>query len=171
MFQQLLLEESIGIGLKAENQKQALKQMVDLLPQWGLKESTKAELLERLLERERFGTTAIGDGIALPRCIFSGVQYPLAALAISREGIHYPSLDGELVHIIFLLVLPEREESQQHKERILHIAESFFRDRFLCERIKIAEHPEEVYELLLREGSPMYEMVDRDMTLRARYGT
>ena len=171
MFQQLLLEESIGIGLKGEGYEQALRGMIDLLPKWGLKESVKAALLTRLLERERFGTTAIGDGIALPRCVFSGVDFPLASLGVSREGVVFPSLDGGLVHIIFLLVLPEREDSEQDKQRILHVAESFFRDRFLRERIKIAERPEEIYELLLREGSPMYEMVNRDMPFRARYGT
>lgn len=171
MFQQLLREESIGIGLTGENYEQALKGMIDLLPPWGLKGSAKAGLLTRLMDGERFATTAIGGGIALPRCIFSGVDFPLASLGVSRQGIAFSSLDGGLVHIVFLLVLPEREDSEQNKQRVLHVAELFFRDRFLRERIKIAERPEEIYELLLREGSPMYEMVDRDMPLRARYGT
>jgi PTS system nitrogen regulatory IIA component len=145
--------------------------MIDLLPPWGLKESAKEELLSRLMDQERLRATAIGDGIALPHCIFSGVDFPLASLGVSRQGIAFPSLAGGLVHIVFLLVLPEREDSAQNKQRVLHVAESFFRDRFLCQRIKIAQRPEEIYELLLREGSPMYEMVDRDMPFGARYGT
>ncbi|MBI3307405.1 MAG: PTS sugar transporter subunit IIA [Candidatus Omnitrophica bacterium] len=171
MFQQLLLEESIGIDVKAKNYEEALRESINLLPKWGLKEPFRERLFARLVERERFGTTAIGDGVALPHCVFSDVEFPLASLAISREGIAYPALDGELVHIIFLLVLPECEEAEQNKQRILHMAELFFRDRFLRERIKISERPEEVYELLLREGSPMYEMVNRSMPLRFRYGT
>jgi len=153
MLQHLLREESIRIGLEAEDQILALKKMVNLLPSWGIELEDKSDLLIRLLNRERFGTTAIGGGIALPHCIFPGISLPLASLGISKEGICFPSLDGKPVHIMFLLVLPEHEDSDRMKDQILHHGSNFFRDPFWRERLKISTNPEEVYELIVRESN------------------
>ena len=168
MFQQLLREESVRLGIEAKNQKELLTQMIDYLPGWELDAEKKESLLHLLLARERFGTTALGEGLALPHGIFSGITCPMACLVINREGLPFPSLDGALVHIAFLLVLPETEDSDREKRKILHSAESFFRDRFLMERLKIAESASEAYEVILREGHHMTEVFNRVQAAGAR---
>lgn len=160
MFQQLLREESICVGLKAENQKSAFKQLIDAIPA-ELSADQKEQLLNSLMAREKFGTTAIGDGVALPRAVSTDVSLPVAILGINREGIPFPSLDGSPVFIIFLLIWPDREERARERQQVLQNAENFFRDSFLRERIKIALNPEEVYEILLREGSQFREANSR----------
>lgn len=158
MFQHLLREESIKVHLDVPNREAALAELIAILPSWGVTSKQKGSLLELLLQRERFGTTAIGDGIALPHCVFSGISYPLASLGLSRKGIPYPSLDGEPVNLVFLAVFPDHEEySHSEKRRDLHDAENFFRDRFLRERLKISESPEEAYEIILRESRYLSE--------------
>jgi len=153
MLQHLLREESIGINFQAETRNQALERMIDLLPKHSFKPEQKRDLLDLMIERENFGTTATGEGVALPHCIFSGASFPLASLGISREGVKYPSLGGEPVYLIFMVILPELEDTRKLKAQVLQLATQIFYDKFLRERLKIATSQEEAYEILLRESN------------------
>jgi PTS system nitrogen regulatory IIA component len=62
------------------------------------------DLYEKLLGREELGSTAIGDGVAIPHCKMKGVKDPLVMLAISKKGIDFHSLDGKPSYIFFLVV-------------------------------------------------------------------
>jgi PTS system nitrogen regulatory IIA component len=62
------------------------------------------DLYEKLLEREELGSTAIGDGVAIPHCKMKGVKNPVVMLAISNKGIDFHSLDGKPSYIFFLVV-------------------------------------------------------------------
>ncbi len=151
MFQDLLPEKAIGVGLRALDRDEALRELIELLPE-DLGSQQKEKIFHLLLHREQFGTTAIGEGIALPHCIFPGVSFPLASLGISGQGIHFSSLDGGPVYVIFLLVLPKSQDWDHEKKMILRLVENLLRDRFLLERLKISETPEEAYEILVRES-------------------
>jgi len=153
MFHHLLREGTIRVGFEAPNREAALAELVALLPPEDLTAKQKGALLEGLLERERFGTTAVGEGLALPHCILPGISAPLAFLGISRKGIPFSSLDGNPVHLIFLVVIPEENQAREKKNQILHDASLFFRDSFWRERLKICATPEEAYEIVMREGS------------------
>jgi PTS system nitrogen regulatory IIA component len=69
------------------------------------------ELLETLKEREKLGTTALGDGIAIPHARLESVERLLVSFGRSREGIDFDSVDGQPTHLFFLLVAPSREGS------------------------------------------------------------
>jgi PTS system nitrogen regulatory IIA component len=62
------------------------------------------DLYEKLLGREELGSTAIGDGVAIPHCKMKGVKNPIVMLAISDSGIDFHSLDGKPSYIFFLVV-------------------------------------------------------------------
>lgn len=62
------------------------------------------ELYEKLIQREGLGSTAIGDGIAIPHCKLKEVKNPLLVLAISKRGVRFESIDGKPTHIFFLVV-------------------------------------------------------------------
>jgi PTS system nitrogen regulatory IIA component len=62
------------------------------------------DLYENLLGREELGSTAIGDGVAIPHCKMKGVKSPIVMLAISERGIDFHSLDGKPSNIFFLVV-------------------------------------------------------------------
>jgi mannitol/fructose-specific phosphotransferase system IIA component (Ntr-type) len=64
-------------------------------------------LLEKLLKREDMGTTAIGQGVAIPHCRTKKVKTPVLVLGLSREGVPFGSVDGEPAHVFFLLVSPQ----------------------------------------------------------------
>ena len=62
------------------------------------------DLYEKLLQREELGSTAIGDGVAIPHCKMKGVKNPVVMLAISKKGLDFHSLDGKPSYIFFLVV-------------------------------------------------------------------
>lgn len=153
MFQKLLLEETIHLGIEASDFKEALSLLVQKIPSWALPASSHPDILKRLIDREQLGTTALGEGIALPHCLSPAFQQPIALLGISKQGIAFQSLDGKPVHFVFMLGLPAAENAGILKKQILGSAEHFLKDRFFRERLKIADSAEEVLECILRESS------------------
>jgi mannitol/fructose-specific phosphotransferase system IIA component (Ntr-type) len=65
------------------------------------------ELLRILLDRETLGTTAVGKGVAIPHGRTMVVPRPYLAFARSHQGVPWKALDGEDVHLIFLLLAPD----------------------------------------------------------------
>lgn len=159
MFQQLLHEDMFQLRLEAPNREALLAEMVALLPASLLTPVQKSEVLELLLQRERFGTTATGEGLAMPRCTLSGLTAPIACLGISRKGISYPSIDGEPVYLIFLTIFPEDPAYDSEKRSMMQAAETIFKDRFLKERLKISSTPEEACEIVLREANSFFHVM------------
>ena len=60
------------------------------------------ELYERLLQREQLGSTAIGDGVAIPHCKLKGTKNPIILLALSKTGVDFHSLEGNPSHVFNL---------------------------------------------------------------------
>lgn len=97
------MQDMIIIDLESEEREGVLKEMVQFLKKRN-KISKDKELYEKLLQRERLGSTAIGEGVAIPHCKIKGVKNPLVLLAISRKGVNFYSLDGKPSQIFFLVV-------------------------------------------------------------------
>jgi mannitol/fructose-specific phosphotransferase system IIA component (Ntr-type) len=74
-------------------------------------------MLSALMARERVLSTGIGHGIAIPHAISSNVGPPLVILGISPQGVDFQSMDGEPVHLFFLLLSPP--EAASHHTRLL----------------------------------------------------
>jgi mannitol/fructose-specific phosphotransferase system IIA component (Ntr-type) len=148
----LLLEENIVSGLDALNREDALKQIVDALPPWSLRGVKKQKILELLILREQIGTTAFGQGIALPHCFSAEIHEPIVAFGVSPSGVSYPSLDGRPVHFIFVLILPQNETAERQKRQILQNIKWVLCDRYLQERLKAAHTASEIYRLIVPES-------------------
>ena len=102
-----LNSKAITADLKATSKKEVIDEMVDLLIKAGAVESKiRSKLVEVLLAREALGSTAIGQGIAIPHGKCEHITKLTAALAISKDGVNFDSLDGEPAYIFFCLLLP-----------------------------------------------------------------
>lgn len=102
-----LLDESLIIpDLHSPDREGALREMIRLLCVRDRRYSGK-DLFEKLLERERLGSTAIGDGYAIPHCKIKGLDAPVVLLAVSREGVAFDSIDKKPVHAFFLVLTPD----------------------------------------------------------------
>jgi PTS system nitrogen regulatory IIA component len=101
----LLTEDTILDRLDARSRDDVLREMVEHLAPRAAVEPAE-DVLAKLLEREKLGTTAIGGGVAIPHCKVSGLKAPLVALGVSRAGVPFDAADGKPVHLIFLVVSP-----------------------------------------------------------------
>jgi nitrogen PTS system EIIA component len=99
----LLSEDLILSDLRAGSREEVLEEMSGFLKRRG-RIPSDTELYRKLLERENLGTTAIGDGVAIPHCKLDGVATPVFLLAVSRNGAHFDSIDGRPSHVFFLVV-------------------------------------------------------------------
>jgi PTS system nitrogen regulatory IIA component len=101
-----LLDEGLVLApLKGRSRDDVLREMVErLLDRTGA--APGEDILGKLLERERLGTTAIGGGVAVPHCRVGGLKAPLLVLGVSREGVAFESVDGRSSHVVFLIVSP-----------------------------------------------------------------
>lgn len=157
-LQQWLREETIILGLEENSYEEALQEMVRYIPDWCLDWEGKQDAFSALIRREGVSTTAVGGGVAFPHCM-TDVRMPIALLAVSQDGIAFPSLDGQLVHLIYMLVVPENEETPDVLRSSLHEMGMLFRDNFLKQRLKLSRCPEEAYEVLLRESNAFKEQL------------
>ncbi|HTG81809.1 MAG TPA: PTS sugar transporter subunit IIA [Geobacteraceae bacterium] len=67
----------------------------------------REELLKILLERERLGSTGIGDGIAIPHGKLKRLARPVLVFGRSLKGIDFDALDGRKVYLLFLIMASE----------------------------------------------------------------
>jgi len=102
----LLDEDLVVPRLEARDRDGVLREMTGKL-EARHKAVAGDGLLEKLLEREEMGTTAIGQGVAIPHCRTKKLKSPALLLGLSEEGIAFESVDGQLAHVFFLLISPQ----------------------------------------------------------------
>ncbi len=103
--------------------------------------SLRAELLTRVLERERRGSTGFGKGVAVPHVKHKAVKSMTAAIGLSPTGVDFNALDRQPVYSVFLLLSPEDrpEEHLQAMEVIFkNLSKETFR-RFLRQAASVDE--------------------------------
>ncbi|MFI7579875.1 fructose PTS transporter subunit IIA [Kocuria kalidii] len=76
------------------------------------------------LAREEEGSTGVGNGVALPHAKSAGAERPMVAFARSTEGVEWNALDGEPVHLVFLISLPEERSGDEHLGILAELSEA-----------------------------------------------
>ena len=97
------MQDMIISDLMAGEREGVLKEMVGFLKKKDRIVKEK-DLYEKLLQRELLGSTAIGDGVAIPHCKMKGTKNPVVMLAVSKKGVDFHSLDGKPSFLFFLVV-------------------------------------------------------------------
>ncbi|MBV8775101.1 MAG: PTS sugar transporter subunit IIA [Deltaproteobacteria bacterium] len=110
-----------------------------------------AGIIAVLAERERLGSTAIGDGIAIPHGKMPGVRQILGTFGRHRQGVDFESLDGRPTHLFFALVAPE-DSTSLHLKALARVSR-LFKDGPFRERLMAAKDAEEIYRLILEEDA------------------
>jgi PTS system nitrogen regulatory IIA component len=111
---EMLKREFVLEQLKAANKRDALAELAGVFAQGRINVDSEA-MLHVLLERERLGSTGIGDGIAIPHGKLPGLEEMVVSFGRSREGIAFEAMDGKPVHLFFLLMAPENSAGQHLK--------------------------------------------------------
>lgn len=101
----VLKEETIISELNATDKKGVLEELAGPVAQASGVD--QEEMVRVLLERERLGSTGIGDGIAIPHGKLKSLESLLVGFGRSHKGVDFEAIDGKPAHIFFLLLAPE----------------------------------------------------------------
>ena len=102
---ELLKKESIELGVKVADKNAAIDKLISLMDAGGRLNSTQG-YKEGILAREALGSTAIGEGIAIPHAKVEAVKEPGLAAMVVPEGVDYEAFDGSLANLIFMIAAP-----------------------------------------------------------------
>ena len=143
------MQDMIITDLKSEDREGALREMVSFLKK-GDKIPKEKDLYEKLLQRENLGSTAIGEGVAIPHCKMKGVINPLVLLAISKRGVSFYSLDGKPSHIFFLVV-SSPENPSLNLQILASIAHLVRKAKSLLKKVLHAENRSRILDVIREE--------------------
>jgi mannitol/fructose-specific phosphotransferase system IIA component (Ntr-type) len=116
----LLDPRVVKIGLEAFDKEECFEELIDLLVRAG-KIRDRERALEAIYTREEMRSTGIGRGIAIPHGKDESITEIAAAAGTSAEGIEFDAIDGEPVHLVFL-VLAEQNNPGPHLQTLSEIA-------------------------------------------------
>ncbi len=146
-FADFIARESISASLRAIDKEGAIREMVQALLDAGRIDAAQYEsIVKAILKREELGSTGIGRGVAVPHTKHASVDQLVGTVAISSDGVDFASLDGEMVHVFFLLVSP-MDRPGDHLRALENISRQLRNDTF-CRFLKKAKNPAEIQQLL-----------------------
>lgn len=142
--------KTVTSNLKATSKKDVVAELVDLLVDAGsVDRKMRSKLIDVLMARESLGSTAIGQGIAIPHGKCENVTQLHAALGVSKEGVNFDSLDGGPVYIFFLLVAPI-DSAGPHLKALARISR-LLKDKYYRDNLKRAKDAKDIMALLAQE--------------------
>ncbi|GDZ85205.1 PTS fructose transporter subunit IIC [Leuconostoc citreum] len=157
---ELLVPEVMILDLKAKTKQAAFEEMINRLYEAG-RITDKKVFLEGILARESQTTTGLGDGIAMPHAKNSAVKMPTVAFARSTAGVDYQAMDGQPVHLLFMIAVPANANNT-HLEALASLSRYLLQDGFM-DKLKQATTPDDVVNLFTtQETAPNTAHVEDD---------
>ncbi len=142
-----VVREAIQPNLKATDKEGVIREMVEGLRATGhIRAAAEESIVEKILKREQLGSTGIGRGVAIPHTKHESVDRLIGAVAVSKAGVPFESLDNEPVHIFIMLISPQDRPSEHL--RALENVSKCLRDDNFCRFLRQANTREEIWELL-----------------------
>ena len=149
-FADFICRDAILAKLNALDKENAIREMVQALCKAGKVEKEEYEsIVKAILKREELGSTGIGRGVAVPHTKHPSVDRLVGSVAVSAQGVDFASLDGEVVHLFFLLISPP-DRPGDHLRALENISRQL-RDDTFCKFLKQAKSVEDI-QLLLDEA-------------------
>jgi len=145
---EFLYPKAIVLDVQSRDKKGVITELVECLSkEKKVKDTPKA--ITSVLEREKLGTTGVGQGVAIPHGRTDAVGELVGAIGLSKQGVEFESLDGEPVHIIFLLLSPP-DSGGQHLRALAKVSR-LFKDKFFRQALLDARTKEEVLKIVQQE--------------------
>jgi PTS system nitrogen regulatory IIA component len=145
---ELLNPEAIVAEMQSEDKSRALTELTDALINCE-PSLDRDDVIEVLQEREKLGSTGIGDGVAIPHGKLAGIPELMLAFGRSRKGVDFESMDGQPAHLFFLLIAPE-ESVGVHLKTLARISK-LLKDPAVRQRLLEAANQELIYQVILDE--------------------
>lgn len=143
----VLLKEAILSDLKANDKKGVLEELVT--PVARIADINHDYLVKVLMERERLGSTGIGEGIGIPHGKVKDLESLVLGFGLSKKGVDFDSMDGQPAHIFFLLLTPENSTGL-HLKLLARISRILKNDLFK-QKLLGATNRDEIYSIIQEE--------------------
>ena len=141
----LIAPNAVIPALKANSKKQTLQLLAQKAAEViGLSEG---DILEGLLERERLGSTGVGNGIAIPHAKLTGIDRLYGIFARLDQPVDFDSIDDMPVDLVCLLIAPEGAGAD-HLKALARVSR-LLRDKGMCEKLRGTTEADALYALLL----------------------
>jgi nitrogen PTS system EIIA component len=140
----LLSPEGVLQSLKVKDKKHLLQQLADKSSQ--LTQVTSRLIVETLTERERLGTTGVGQGIAIPHGRLGDIKKIVGVFAKLESPIEYDAVDNQPVDLVFMLLAPEGAGAD-HLKALARVSR-LLRNQVACEKLRKATTSEALYAIL-----------------------
>ncbi len=143
---------AVSTDLKSQQKEGVIQELVALLVKTGcVKDKDAHKLTQILLKRESLGSTGIGQGVAIPHGKSDCVTKLVGAFGVSRAGVNFESLDGEPVHLFFLLVAPE-DSAGPHLKALARISR-LLKDKHFRDSLRVAKDENVLIKIIRDEDS------------------
>ena len=146
----ILKKEHVIKELNSCDKKNVLDELSSFLEAEG-EITNKESLLAALIEREKLGSTGIGENIAIPHAKISEIDKIITVFGRSKNGVEFESLDQKPVNFIFLVIAPENSTSQ-HLKALARISR-LFKNASLRESVLRTNEADQIYSILVDEDS------------------
>ncbi len=147
---EILKKESVIANLVGKKKLEVIQEMTSCLKQNNIIKDDQA-LFTTLMEREKLGSTGIGENVAIPHGKSDELTQIITVFARSLGGVDFESLDQKPVHYVCMVIAPAHSTGQ-HLKALARISR-LFKNQALREGILKAEDSNAIYSILLEEDS------------------
>ncbi|WP_297281227.1 fructose-specific PTS transporter subunit EIIC [uncultured Anaerococcus sp.] len=141
----LLKKELMILDLKSSSKEDAIEELSNKFYENGYVKS-KDEFAKGLRKREEEGSTALGDGVAIPHSKNKTVNEPAVLFARKKAGLDYEALDGEGTYIFFAIAAPDGENNL-HVQTLADLSKMIMKAGFVDD-LKKVNSPDDVYAVI-----------------------
>jgi PTS system nitrogen regulatory IIA component len=138
-------KEHIVEGLKSKTKRDVLAELSGVFLRGDVKYSHE-DMVNTLLEREKLGSTGIGDGVAIPHGKLANLEELIVSFGRSKEGVEFDAMDGKPAHIFFLLMAPE-DTTGKHLKALAKISK-MLKDSTFRKKLLEAKSKDELYMII-----------------------
>jgi PTS system fructose-specific IIA component/PTS system nitrogen regulatory IIA component len=146
-FSDFINVASIKADVQADEKPAVIRELVESLAAAGAIGQDQVQgIVGAIMKREELGSTGIGRGVAVPHTKHGSVEKLVGTVGVSATGVDFNSLDGDNVHLFFLLISPP-DRPGDHLRALENISRQL-RDDTFCRFLKQARSPQDIHHLL-----------------------
>ena len=154
-FSDFVVAPAIRADIDADDKPSVIQELVASLAESGaVRQEDSAGIVAAIMKREELGSTGIGRGVAVPHTKHPSVSKLIGTVGISHHGVDFDSLDGEKVHLMFLLISPP-DRPADHLRALENISRQL-RDDTFCRFLKQAHTAQDIQQLLAEADSNQF---------------
>lgn len=163
MLSDFMRKELVLLDLSSEKKEDAIKELISPIIKEEFTSSEKT-LNKAILDREERGSTAIGNGVAIPHAETSSTKEKIIVFGRSKKGINFDAIDNKPVNLFFMIISPNREVCPHLKT--LATISRLLKDKAFRDDLMSATSSEDIIKLIATEENPPAERSDLNKQIK-----